>query len=173
MRGLDLELLADEHLQAPSRAVESVAFGHAPKGMQGRAQAALAGAVASTVWSAIEPFDQRLFRSDYSDVAILGKAFTRGPGWYPLGLALHAVNGALFGLAFHEARRRLPIEPRRLALLMAMTENVGFYPLGYFVDRYHPARGEPGIPPLLTNGRAFAQATLRHAVFGFVLGRLA
>ena len=173
VRRLDLDPFADEHLQAPGCAMEGVAFRHAPKGMQPRVRAAIAGAVAATVWSAAEPLDRRVFGSDYSDVAVLGKAFTRGPGWLPLGLILHAANGALFGLAFDEARRRLPLAPRRLAMLMAMTEHVGFYPLGYFVDRYHPARGARGIPPLLTNGRAFAQATFRHALFGYVLGRLA
>ena len=133
----------------------------------------MAGAVAATVWSALEPFDKRLFGCDYSDVAILGKAVTRSPAWLPLGLAMHAVNGAIFGLAYHEARRRVAIEPRRLALGMALAEHVASYPLGYFVDRYHPARGEPGVPPLLTNPRAFAQATARHAFFGVLLGRLA
>jgi hypothetical protein len=141
--------------------------------MSSRVRAAVAGAVAATVWSALEPIDKRLFRCDYSDVALLGKAVTRGPAWLPLGLAIHAVNGALFGLAFYEARRRVPIEPRRLALGMALAEHVVLYPLGYFVDRYHPARGEPGVPPLLTNPKAFAQATARHALFGFLLGRLA
>jgi hypothetical protein len=55
---------------------------------------------------------------------------------------------------------------------MALAEHVALYPLSYFVDRHHPARGETGIPPLFTNPRAFAQATLRHALFGVVLGRL-
>jgi hypothetical protein len=55
---------------------------------------------------------------------------------------------------------------------MALAEHLTLYPLGYFVDRYHPARGEEGIPPLLANPWAFAQATFRHAVFGLVLGRL-
>ena len=129
--------------------------------------------MAATVWSALEPIDKRLFRCDYSDVAVLGKAVTRGPAWLPFGLAMHIVNGAIFGLAFHEARRRVTIEPRRLALRMALAEHMALYPLGYFVDRYHPARGEAGIPPLLTNARAFGQATARHALFGIVLGRLA
>jgi len=129
--------------------------------------------VAATVWSALEPIDKRLFRCDFSDVAVLGKAVTRGPAWLPLGLTMHAVNGAIFGLAFHEVRRRVPIEPRRLALGMALAEHMVLYPLGYFVDRYHPARGEEGVPPLLTNPRAFAQATVRHAVFGALLARLA
>jgi hypothetical protein len=138
-----------------------------------RARAAVAGAAAATVWGLLEPLDQRLFRCDYSDVALLGKAITRGPRWRSVGFAVHAANGAVFGLAFHEARRLTGLEPRRLALAMALAEHVALYPLGHFVDRYHPARGEAGIPPLLTNRRAFGQATLRHAVFGWMLGRLA
>jgi hypothetical protein len=106
-------------------------------------------------------------------VAVLGKAVTRGPGWPAVGLALHAFNGAVFGLAYDAARRHVAVEPRRLALAMALAEHVALYPLSYFVDRYHPARGEKGVPPLLTNARAFGQATLRHAVFGLLLGRLA
>jgi hypothetical protein len=137
-----------------------------------RLRAAAAGATAATAWAALEPADQRLLGCDYSDVALLGKAVTRR-GWLPVGLALHAANGAVFGLAFDELRRRTGIPPRRLALAAALTEHVTLYPLSWFVDRYHPARGEPGLPPLLRNRRAFAQATLRHAVFGLVLGRLA
>jgi hypothetical protein len=76
-------------------------------------------------------------------------------------------------LVFEEVRRRTRLSARPLALGMALAEHVALYPLGWFVERYHPARGEPGIPPLLRNPRAFAQATWRHAVFGVVLGRLA
>ena len=129
--------------------------------------------MAAVVWAAQEPLDQRVLGCDYSDVAVLGKAVTRGPRWRSTGLAIHAVNGAGFGLAFHEARARLPIGSRKLALGMALAEHVALYPLCFFVDRYHPARGEPGVPPLLTNRRAFAQATWRHALFGVVLARLA
>jgi hypothetical protein len=141
--------------------------------MGSRLRSATAGAAAATVWALQEPLDQRLLGCDYSDVAVLGKGVTRGPGWRAAGLAVHTVNGALFGLAFHEARRRLPIGPRKLALGMALAEHVALYPLCYVIDRYHPARGEPGVPPLLTSPRAFAQATWRHALFGTVLGRLA
>lgn len=137
-----------------------------------RLHPAAAGAIAATVWGALEPVDQRLFRCDYSDVAILGKAVTRRRAWRPLGFALHVLNGALFGLAFDAARRRVNVGDRRLALGMALAEHVALYPLGYFVDRFHPARGEPGIPPLLMNPRAFGQATVRHALFGALLGAL-
>ena len=136
-------------------------------------RSALAGAAAAAVWALQEPLDRRLLGCDYSDVAILGKALTRGPGWRPLGFALHVANGAVFGLVYEQARRRLDVPPRRLAVGLALAEHVALYPLGGVVDRCHPARGEPGLPPLLTNGRAFAQATWRHLLFGVVLGRLA
>lgn len=133
---------------------------------------AAAGAVAATVWGVLEPVDQQLFRCGYSDVAILGKAVTRGRGWRAAGFAIHVFNGVAFGLVYDAARRRTNVESRRLALAMALAEHVALYPLAYFVDRFHPARGEPGIPPLLTNARAFGQATLRHALFGILLGAL-
>jgi hypothetical protein len=128
--------------------------------------------VAASVWALQEPLDQRILRCDYSDVAVVGKAVVRGPRWRLAGLAIHAANGAVFGLVFHELERRLRVDPRRLALGLAVTEHVTLYPLCYLVDRYHPARGEAGVPPLLTNARAFAQATWRHVLFGLVLGRL-
>ncbi len=136
-------------------------------------RSALAGATAAAVWALQEPLDRRLLGCDYSDVAILGKAVTRGRGWWPIGFGLHVANGAVFGLVFEQARRRLDVPPRRLAVGMALAEHLVLYPVGGLVDRYHPARGEPGLPPLLTNGRAFAQATWRHLLFGVVLGRLA
>jgi len=49
-----------------------------------------AGATAATIWALEEPLDQRLLRCDYSDVALLGKAVTRGPGWRAAGLAAAA-----------------------------------------------------------------------------------
>jgi hypothetical protein len=144
-----------------------------PSKPRGRLRSASAGVAAATVWALQEPIDQRLLGCDYSDIAVLGKAVTRGPGWRPAGLAIHALNGAVFGLAFHEARRVLPVGSRKLALRMALTEHICLYPLCSIIDRHHPARGEVGIPPLLTNPRAFLQATWRHALFGTVLGRLA
>jgi hypothetical protein len=90
----------------------------------GRSRSAVAGAAAATVWALQEPLDQKLLRCDYSDVAILGKAVTRGPSWRIAGLVLHAANGAIFGLVFHELRRRLRLDSRRLALGIALGEHV-------------------------------------------------
>jgi hypothetical protein len=141
--------------------------------MSSRGRAAAAGAAAAAVWGLLEPLDQRLLRCDYSDVAVLGKGVTRGRHWRLAGFALHAANGAVFGVVFDELRKRVCVSPRRLAVGLAVAEHLSLYPLCYSIDRHHPARGEPGVPPLLGNPRAFAQATWRHVVFGTVLGRLA
>jgi len=137
-----------------------------------RTRAALAGAAAALVWAAEEPLDRRLLRHDYSDVAMLGKLVTRSRWWPVAGLAVHAANGAAFGLAFDFAQRSLGPPPRALALRLALAENALLFPLGAAIDRFHPARGEPGLAPLLTV-RGFVQSTARPAVFGVVLSRLA
>jgi hypothetical protein len=137
-----------------------------------RGRAAAAGAAAALVWAAVEPLDSRLFRSDYRDVALLGKLVTRGRGWLPAGLVLHAGNGAVFGLVFDALRRRTGLPSRRLALGLALAEHVSLYPLGVLVDRRHPRRGERHLPPLMSL-RVFGQETFRHVLFGLVLGQLA
>lgn len=124
--------------------------------MSPRLRAASAGAAAAVVWGLQEPFDRRLFGCDYSDVEHLGR------GRRSVGLLLHAANGALFGLAFDAARRRVDVDQRRLALALALAEHVATWPLISLVDR-----------KLVTSPRAFAQGTYRHALFGVVLGRLA
>jgi hypothetical protein len=137
------------------------------------ARAAAAGAVAATVWGVLEPIDRRVFGCDYSDVALLGKLVAPGGRWRAAGFAVHPANGAAFGLAYRAIQARTGAEPRRLALGLALAEHGALWPLSWFVDRFHPAHGQEGIPPLLGNPRAFGQATLRHAVFGVVLGVLA
>ncbi len=122
-----------------------------------RTRAAIAGAAAATVWAAVEPLDRRVFRCDYSDVALLGKAVTRSRAWPFVGLAVHAANGAAFGLAFNEVRRVTRAPSRPLAFAMALVEHVTLYPLGALSDRFHPARGEAGVPRLIGNRRAYAR----------------
>jgi hypothetical protein len=124
--------------------------------MSPRVRAAAAGAVAALVWGLQEPVDRRVFGCDYSDVLFLGR------GRRSLGFAVHMANGALFGIAFDIARRRVDLDQRRLALALALGEHVGLWPFISLVDR-----------DLVTSPRAFAQATYRHALFGFILGRLA
>jgi hypothetical protein len=127
------------------------------------ARAAASGAAAALVWAAVEPLDRRLFRHDYSDVAMLGKTFTRSRAWPVVGLAVHVTNGAVFGVV----ARRLRVN----AVALALVENTLLFPLGAAIDRFHPARGERGLAPLFAV-RGFAQETARHVVFGAVLERL-
>jgi hypothetical protein len=130
------------------------------------ARGAAAGAAAAIVWGLAEELDKPLFGCDYSDVALLGKAVSRRH-WRAAGFALHALNGAAFGVGWVALNRRRPVSPVALAL----AENAALWPLTRLVDRYHPARGEPGLPPLHGSPAAFAQACWRHALFGWVLGR--
>ncbi|MEA2390747.1 MAG: hypothetical protein QOK31_856 [Solirubrobacteraceae bacterium] len=134
---------------------------------------AAAGAAAATVWAAQQPLDKRLFGSSYDDVELLGKLFTRGRWWAPLGLVMHIGNGAIFGavyarMAAAPALERVPAAGR--GVVAALAEHVGLWPAGRLADRFHPARSE--LPRLTGNRRAFAQATWRHALFGAVLGEL-
>jgi hypothetical protein len=135
-------------------------------------QAALAGAVAAVVWGLLEPVDRRLFRFPYSDIAMLGKLATRGPNWKPIGWVLHTVNGAVAGLVFWAVYEWIGGNAFWLAVAFALVEHLLTYPLTLLTDRFHPARGAPELPPLSHSGRAFAQATFRHLVFGVVLGLL-
>jgi hypothetical protein len=132
-----------------------------------RIRSAAAGAGAAVLWAAVEPLDRRLLRNDYSDVALLGKAVTRSRAWPAVGLAMHAANGAVFGLAYHELRRRRDVR----AVQLALVEHLALFPLGALVDRRHPARGQAGLERVF-GGRAFVQATWRHLLFGAALGRL-
>src|SRR5262249_8258614 len=123
-------------------------------------RAARAGATAALVWSTLEPLDMRVFKHDYSDTALLGKAVTRGRAWPLAGPALHAVNGAVFGIAYREARKRYGAGAVQLALL----ESTALFPLAFVIDRVHPARGTRGLAPLFSK-RGFVQTTARHALF--------
>lgn len=124
--------------------------------MSPRARAALAGAAATTVWGLQEHIDRRVFRCEYSDVELVGL------GSRKLGYVVHALNGAVFGLAFHELRKRVDAPQMPLAIGAALVEHVTLWPLIGVADR-----------ELVTSPRAFAQSTWRHALFGALLGRWA
>jgi hypothetical protein len=131
---------------------------------------AIAGATAAGVWAAQQPFDKRLFDSDYDDVELLGKLITRGSGWQAAGLAMHLANGAIFGATYALLRPLLPVPPVAAGAGAGLAEHAAFWPLGRLIDRHHPARSE--LAPLSGNRRAFAQAAWRHLLFGLVLGEL-
>jgi hypothetical protein len=131
---------------------------------------AVCGAVAGAVWALQQPLDKLLFASRYDDVELLGKAVTRGAGWYPLGLVLHIQNGAVFGATYSNLAPAMPLPPMLRGPVAALAEHLALWPLGAVSDRLHPARDD--LPALAGNARAFAQATWRHLLFGLVLGEL-
>ena len=138
--------------------------------LQTSLRGAVAGAVAAAAMTLEQPVDKRLFDSRYDDVEILGKLVTRGDDWQRIGFALHVQNGAIFGAAYTWLKPSLPGPAVLRGLLVGLVEHVATWPTVALIDRYHPARKE--LPKLTANRRAFGQATIRHAVFGIVLGLL-
>lgn len=131
---------------------------------------AVAGMVAAAAWAAAEPLLQRVFRTPYSDVRLLGRALTPGRAWPAMGTAIHVANGAAFGLAWE----RLGRDGWKRGIVAAELENVVLWGPGMaIVDRYHPDRRSGALPPLLGNRRVFGYEVVTHALFGAVLGVLA
>jgi hypothetical protein len=131
---------------------------------------AVCGAVAAALWALEQPLDKALFKSRYDDVELLGKAVTRGDGWYPIGFALHVQNGAVFGAVYANVAPVLPVPPPLRGPLVALAQHLALWPFGPLSDRFHPARKE--LPRFAGNRLAFAQSTWRHLLFGIVLGEL-
>src|SRR5205823_2666318 len=116
--------------------------------------------IAAAVWAAQQPFDKLAFSSRYDDVELLGRAVVRGEAWYPVGLALHLGNGAVFGLVYANVAPALPLPPVLRGPAAGLAEHLALWPLVAVTDRLHPARDQ--LPGLRGNRRAFAQAAWRH-----------
>jgi len=130
-------------------------------------RAALAGATAAAAWAAAEPLAQRIFRTPYSDVRLLGAPISQRH-WRAVGTAIHVANGAAAGIAFE----RLGLRGWRAGIAVFQAENLAAWPLTAVADRFHPDRRSGAWPPLSRNGRVFAQEAAVHALFGAVLGLL-
>jgi hypothetical protein len=129
--------------------------------------AALAGVAAAGIWAAAEPAAQKLFGTTYSDVRLLGAPVSRRH-WRLAGTAIHLANGAAAGVAFH----RLGLRGWKAGVVATQLENLAVWPGMAVVDRLHPDRRSGAWPPLLGNGRVFAQEAVLHGLFGAVLGAL-
>src|SRR3954447_17520788 len=99
------------------------------------ARGALAGAVAAGIWAAQQPLDKAVFRVDYDDVELLGKAVTRGPAWAPVGAAMHVANGALFGAVYASVAPRVPLPSWARGPLAGLIENFATWPLTIVAER--------------------------------------
>ena len=130
---------------------------------------AVAGAAAAAAWAGADRlFLQRLFGTPYSDSRVLSPYVARGRLESVLGVALHTAVGAVFGAACVRFGGR----GWRDGVAAAVAENGVAWPALAVVDRTHPWRKDGRWPPLVTNGRVFAQATTGHALFGALLGLL-
>jgi hypothetical protein len=128
---------------------------------------ALAGVAAAGVWAAQQPLDKRVFGVRYDDAQLLGGLVAHGRAEYPVGLAIHLTNGALFGALYANVARSLPVPPPLRGPLAGLVEHVATWPATPLLVRW-----QPELPKLWGSGRAFAQATWRHLLFGIVLGEL-
>ena len=131
---------------------------------------ALAGATAAAVWAAQQPLDKRVFGVDYDDADLLGRLVrARGTATQPVGLALHVVNGALFGAVYANVAPSLPAPAILRGAAAGMVEHLVTWPSWTVLDRMDLGRD---LPKLWGDPRAFGQATWRHLLFGAVLGEL-
>ncbi len=132
---------------------------------------ALAGATAAAVWAAQQPLDIRLFGVPYDDTTLLGRWVPVGErAAAPVGVALHLANGALFGAVYANVAPALPVPPALRGPLAGLAEHLATWPGTAALPRVHPDGDR--LPRLWGSGRAFAQATWRHLLFGAVLGEL-
>ena len=123
---------------------------------------ALAGSLAAAVWLAQQPLDKRAFDLDYDDAELLGRLVARGrPGEGAIGTFLHLQNGAVFGAVYAGFAPSLPVPPVLRGPLAGLAEHLATWPATAIFE-----------PRLWGSGRAFAQATWRHLLFGVVLGEL-
>ena len=113
----------------------------------------------------VEPDESELKEDVVADTEKEAKALIEflGLEWNDKCLAFHKSDRPVKTASVAQVRR--PIY--NTAVKRWMKYGDGLQPL---VDRYHPARKE--LPKLAANRRAFGQATIRHAVFGIVLGIL-
>lgn len=135
-------------------------------------RAALAGLAGALAYLAEQYIDLKVLRFPGDDLKLLGLLATRrDPAWRVAGLALHAANGAMLGLAYGAfVRNRLPGSPLLRGLLLGQLENAALWPLiPLLIDRYHPAV-RAGRLPRLNRPAYAAQAILRHLAYGAVLG---
>jgi hypothetical protein len=122
---------------------------------------ALAGSVAAGVWLAQQPLDERVFGFQHDDAELLGRLAAGAAAPSALGALLHLQNGALFGALYANFAPSLPVAAPVRGPLAALLEQLATWPATALVE-----------PRLWRSGRAFAQATWRHLVFGLVLGEI-
>ena len=137
------------------------------------ARAALAGVGGALAYLAEQELDRRVANPRSDDLVLLGGLVTASSAvWRPLGLAMHLAAGATFGLLFEALMAPLLRGPYWLrGVMVGQVENAALWPLLLVIDRVHPAVRCGALAPL-NRPVYFAQAVLRHAALGAMLGLL-
>lgn len=136
------------------------------------ARATRAGLLAAAAYLAEMALDLALLDCPTNDLLLLGGFISRERRiWLPTGLALHFAGGVALAQLYGASAHRLPGSHWQRGLLFALAENTLLCGLLPLVDRYHPAiRG--GQLPRLSRPVPVLQQTLRHGIYGVVLGRV-
>jgi hypothetical protein len=135
--------------------------------------ALLAGLGGGFAYLAAQEIDRRVVNPRSNDLVLLGGLVTNNSAlWRPLGLVLHLLASATFGLLFETVvAPRLPGPYWLRGIIMAQTENVTLWPLVLLIDRTHVAVKRGDLAPM-SRPIYFGQAAWRHLALGAVLGAL-
>ena len=133
----------------------------------------LAGVAGAVAYLAAQEVDRRLVNPRSNDLVLLGGMVTGDEtAWRPLGLVLHLLAGASFGLLFDRvAAHRLPGPYWLRGILFAQIENTTLWPLVLLIDRTHVAVQRGQLAPL-NQPIYFVQGVWRHLALGAVMGAL-
>jgi len=135
--------------------------------------ALLAGLGGGFAYLAAQEIDRRVVNPRSNDLVLLGGLVANDPPvWRPLGLVLHLLASASFGLIFDRiVAQRLPGPYWLRGIMMAQAENVTLWPLVLLIDRSHVAVKRGDLAPM-SRPIYFGQAVWRHLAMGAVMGAL-
>ena len=141
--------------------------------MSANVRALLAGVAGGVAYLAAQEVDRRVVNPRSNDLDLLGGMVTSNEAvWKPLGLVMHLMAGATFGLVFqHTVAPRLWGPYWLRGVLMAQFENATLWPLVLLLDRSHVAVQRGKLAPM-NQPVYFLQAVWRHFALGAVMGWL-
>src|SRR5947209_7553050 len=115
-------------------------------------RAAAAGAAAAGFWAAAEPGLRRFSHSPHSEPRLVGRMLAPERYWLPVGLSVHVLNGAAFGVVFDRLGGRgiASAIPGPMATTTAPTATAGTSPSTKCCGAPYPPRSEKIVPNTAT-----------------------
>jgi hypothetical protein len=138
-------------------------------------RAALAGIVATLVYSIAMEGDTRLTGNHFNDIRFLEGLLVgekREKRWTMVAWAIHFLNGVILAEIYAAGIKRFLPGPNWLkGAIFGETWIVGLWWLTPLADNYHPLIKQ-GQMPKLANWPSFLQNLARHLTYGLTLGLL-